>query len=1471
ISFEAFDDLGAVGNGIVNYFLKTPMVDVTPDAGIVVHDTNQSVVDTFTVKNTGNATATYDLTHTCTGTGITGCSIASPSPPQVTLAPDATAEAVVAYQTLQSGPALIELTATDANDPAADTGRITVTFPGSLLPNRTPNFDRSMCLTANLSGVISQCGDLIVTHALPSTRTFNQVRTPTLIYNSWTVEPFPIVSSHVLLPVGYAVPDSMQAVLKLGGTVKKTLRWDGSEWTAGATRRITIGYRDGTLSTGVHDFILEVSPVYGTQVDPAIVTDTIPLPVVNRRSGAPYGRGWWVAGLEKLVFDPSDGSYFWIGGDGSTRLFEPVGTDLWATAAFDRPDTLKKVGSELIRELRGGSRVVFDATGRHIRTVNRLGHTTEFTYYSATHLHKIKLPVPAGAPAREYTFTYHAGGGAGGKLISVEAPPVGTASRTTTFTHTSGPGLGRITDPDGGETDFATAWGPLRITRIEGRDGVRTTLSYHSKTQKLLSARRHMVSNTSNDASDIVTTQVTHDAQTWSPTSMTPEAAYTLIDGPRLTPVSDTTAFHIDYQFGAPRVIANAVADSTKITRGGSEFPSLVTQVERANGHVVTASYNARGNVETVMDQFTGGTTSYEYNNADWPDFVTKVVPPSVTNFIEMDYDATTGNRIWQQDARGSGSRANFRYYSTGDHAGMLRAVQAPLNSGTETDSVTYDPNLGNLQTTFGPTGARSDVFYDAVGQVTTRHFEIDSLVVPRIENTFYDIMGRDTLVQQVGPPMPMVPVGEAINVTKEYDPAGRLESVMRDWAPKDDVGIDALTTTFVYDRAGRVVAEIDAHGEKDSTVYDLAGNIIESRPRHLSAGAITMQYDDLNRLTQRNVPSVHYDGRDQGLSLLDNLPGIPNDSNSTYPSYPTPGAANNGYDTPADTETFTYDEVGNVLTANNWAAKVTRTWNQNGTLAREILDIAEVLDTTFNTHVYQTDYTYDVAGRLEKIKHPSVLAPGSGVYETEYAYDPDTGGMSQVTDPDGNSYSYTYDLAGRIDKAILNGVEELFDYYPDGALERHRTNLTSTGVVPVREDAFTYDLQGRLVGSSGSFGTEDQYEAHYSGLGYVVRTELDSDAIGIAGNDLNYRLVEEFTYDGLGSLRTASDSMHIISTGSGGGGGSQTIFRTRSHDFYLPPVGGEQDNNSRLKQITTSDKVTTYEYDLGGNQSFIEGRPINPTSNTGSYDDRATWYNALGQIASAERRTMVNRDPIPNGLYTRTQDDYRYDALGRRVLVRTRQYCENHPAGFQHGCSVDWVRRTVWDGDRELWEVQMPDATFSGIDMRELDVGYGTSGYDDAASPNGPWVDNNPYFGRVAYTYGARGVDQPIAVHRYDYTDHPDVGGLKTWASTTNQLLWNFRGQVDNSRYVDGSTLVCDPVQQGRCIKEAWPAGMFAYDRVGLDYLGFWQGSLSKDKRDATGTHYRRNRYYDPASGQFTQEDPIGLAGGLNLYGFAG
>ncbi|WP_256258143.1 RHS repeat domain-containing protein, partial [Burkholderia ubonensis] len=38
----------------------------------------------------------------------------------------------------------------------------------------------------------------------------------------------------------------------------------------------------------------------------------------------------------------------------------------------------------------------------------------------------------------------------------------------------------------------------------------------------------------------------------------------------------------------------------------------------------------------------------------------------------------------------------------------------------------------------------------------------------------------------------------------------------------------------------------------------------------------------------------------------------------------------------------------------------------------------------------------------------------------------------------------------------------------------------------------------------------------------------------------------------------------------------------------------------------------------------------------------------------------------------------------------------------------------------------------------------------------------------------------------------------------------------------------------------------------------------------EETGLHYNRYRYYDPASGRFVSKDPIGLAGGINVYQYA-
>jgi RHS repeat-associated protein len=72
------------------------------------------------------------------------------------------------------------------------------------------------------------------------------------------------------------------------------------------------------------------------------------------------------------------------------------------------------------------------------------------------------------------------------------------------------------------------------------------------------------------------------------------------------------------------------------------------------------------------------------------------------------------------------------------------------------------------------------------------------------------------------------------------------------------------------------------------------------------------------------------------------------------------------------------------------------------------------------------------------------------------------------------------------------------------------------------------------------------------------------------------------------------------------------------------------------------------------------------------------------------------------------------------------------------------------------------------------------------------------------------------------------------------------------------------------------WPALDMrrTYLRVGGNKMwagpSSWMGSLIQSSQGQGGLVYRRNRYYDPETGRFTQEDPIGLAGGINVYGFA-
>jgi len=147
--------------------------------------------------------------------------------------------------------------------------------------------------------------------------------------------------------------------------------------------------------------------------------------------------------------------------------------------------------------------------------------------------------------------------------------------------------------------------------------------------------------------------------------------------------------------------------------------------------------------------------------------------------------------------------------------------------------------------------------------------------------------------------------------------------------------------------------------------------------------------------------------------------------------------------------------------------------------------------------------------------------------------------------------------------------------------------------------------------------------------------------------------------------------------------------------------------------------------------------------------------------------------------------------------------------------------------------------------------------------------------------------LDRPFAIIRNGYT-YDNSPSMQSWAGATEvSPHQSWRGTNDLGTYTDGHGVYiagfslidstsghCRTPSSGGtvCMTVIWPeqyAGMYGNPTQGFAREQ-WFGSLAQDKLDNSGQLYKRNRYYDPSSGRFTQEDPIGLAGGLNAYGFA-
>ena len=1366
--------------------------------------------------------------------------------------------------------------------------------------NPGADIERSACVTVAIRpGAAYECGDLRLASNLPAIRVFNQTRTATLLYNSQHARPTPIVRAWVTRQADSWQPNYVRAKLWVNGVQRDSNSWLATGWAAGERRQVALSFDATNLSTNLYKYTLEIVFDYGDRVE--TITRIGELAIVNR-STSEFGPGWWVAGYESIKSVPNPAQtddMYWVGGDGSTRkyVFQYEAANAW-WIYYAR--TLTGVDSLIYtrdgfwrRPLSHGAYVRFNASGRHDHTFDALGRATIFaTYYGCNRLGAIQLALPAGQPDwKGWSFNYDADNNAN--------PCVGQARHNgSAATNSGGSGIWRWTwrtiqanggsiqhEPSGAVTSYTEANG--RIASWTDVRGTRT--NFHYVPGGLLSSA-HTPTGTPGDS----VKQIFYAGEGAALVGPKLQVdVFTGIYNPRFSPAQPFTKLWLG-PWGNPLVVTDAVGRTTSVLPHAT-FPLLAARVTAPSGYSHYALYNAHGKLTYLNADAVNGQTPewyYRYTDAAHPDNLMSTTDPAgiTTTYT---YNGPVFNTYPSlsdvENPANAATRVSVTYCQVARCLGLPSATLSAQNAqGVRSkDSLDYDA-LGNLTLTLSAGGKRTETTNDGIGRVLSTRTLVATTPSVRWVTTdmSYDALDRVTATTTTAPG-DGVTGQQQLETRTQYVGASALVASVRRWSVPDQL-VGVLRDSSTYDAVGRVLRHFAQGATSDPTkaeafVYDAASNVTQ---RVTARGdTIRMEYDALNRVTRRLTPAVVYDSLRFGTATY--APGDPERS----PVFPQFALGTATYlEIESEEATFSYDPLsGQLARAANREAIVERKYDPIGRLIADtqtVRTLAGVLDTT---HRYGLRYEYDIAGRFTRLFHPAQLAPGSG--SETHTYTTDTGLPWRVFDPVGGFIIFTFDPKGQlVTQASPSGISRGFRYAADGepivdsvrnqAVGARYPLPNPTGLA--RYATLTYDVRGKLLRMQNTYGRREDLISTYSPMGMVRASRFSTYGIGATGNAVTFTGVDTTLSDALGNRIGGSTALsQSVSSGPGSGfpnpGGGGGNVQWSSLNFTYDPSGNGWLLNSTVGTGGTSQLV----YDQAGNtlQQTTAGRAATDATPGVEPSERIMYYDALGQLRAVDSRIGPTpgeqTDLQGSAVYRLTFDTYHYDALGRRVLARSQRTC---PFGSPYfvWCALGNVRRTVWSGSRELYEIQMPDSS----QWRENDTATVTIGIAAQGSNLTAQFDISPFFGRVGYVHGEGTIDQPLAVLRVNYRDNPIKPnttvrwGFRTFQPFALYPLWDLRAEPALGSTLDGGLWPCETTAQSetRCTYPmAWTGLWSANGVTNPGQLKAWNGSLLEDKREGNGLSFRRNRYLDPANGRFTQPDPIGLAGGLNSYGFAG
>jgi len=657
--------------------------------------------------------------------------------------------------------------------------------------------------------------------------------------------------------------------------------------------------------------------------------------------------------------------------------------------------------------------------------------------------------------------------------------------------------------------------------------------------------------------------------------------------------------------------------------------------------------------------------TSYYLDGAGRVLIETKAVGTSYQAQTTYTYDGL-GNVLTITDPDGNVTAQTF------DKDGnLLTRTEASGTSLAATTSYAYNA-FGEVVQTTDPNGNVSYNYYNNLGQLTT---SCDALKY--VTATSYTAFG------------------EVQSVTRYYNAATNSPSVTT--PPTITTNAKDATTSFTYDKLGRLTQTTDAEGYSETYTLDAFGN------RHIVVnklgGTITNVFDRRGLLKSETLPMASV-----------------NSSGTTVAS--------------TVTNTFTYDSRGNrtkMVEASGLAEQRTTNYeyDSDNRLTRKYGDAVTTVgynDFTTTTAVTATTttgvignnwFSYDARGNLTR----SIDANGAPTY---YYYNALNQKIAEVG-PLGTLKTWTYDKVGNVLTQQVYG--DLLTTLPTtpGGSPPSPVNANNYRLTTYTYDALnrlsTTSIAGVLVGSwnSASSGVTTTTQTVTSSLTY------DSDGNVVKSVDANGNVVYSW-YDKLGRKTDQLDGEGYLTHWdyySDGNVSTEKRYATQwtgTVSTSAPPA---------VVSDATNDRVTNFTYDRNGRR-LTETRTgvtawtvssSNGALTAASASSTITYtYNGLGEVTSKQEATG---DTV----------SYGYDNAGRLTKETRASFTD------QTGTSVTPEVLYSYDGLNDLTRTQQGNkTTIEGSTTAGLITTYSYSAGGRLASVT------DPAGGTHNYDYDAAG-----------------------------------------------------------------------------------------------------------------------------------